>query len=99
MNRMNYGGVWRSALRFAVLVALPLGASGGRMLAQENPHLLVSVEWLAQHKDDADVVVVHLASSRRRLPSEYIPGISAVSPPIKLQPDWRHPAAIPLTTL
>ena len=74
MNRMNYGGVWRSALRFAVLVALPLGASGGRMLAQENPHLLVSVEWLAQHKDDADVVVVHLASSRRGLPSEYIPG-------------------------
>ena len=74
MNRMNHGGVWRSVLRFAVLVVLLLGAPRGSTLAQENPQILVSVEWLAEHKSDADVVVVHLASTRRGLPSEYIPG-------------------------
>ena len=74
MNRMNHGGVWRSVLRFAVLVVLLLGAPRGSTLAQENPQILVSVEWLAEHKSDADVVVVHLASTRRGQPSEYIPG-------------------------
>ncbi len=61
-------------MRFAVLAVLLLGAPGGSTLAQENPHLLVSVEWLAEHKSDADVVVVHVASTRRGLPTEYIPG-------------------------
>ena len=53
-----------------ILLALPWGMG----LAQENPHLLVSVEWLAEHRSDAGLVVLHVASTRRSLPTEYIPG-------------------------
>lgn len=53
-----------------ILLLLPWGMG----LAQENPHILVSVEWLAEHRSDEDVVVLHVASTRRSLPTEYIPG-------------------------
>ena len=36
--------------------------------------------------------------ARSKWPAAYIWGISAVSPPIKAQPAWRQPWAMPATT-
>ncbi len=66
------GGPRRTLLPalLGTLLLLPWGMG----LAQENPHTLVSVEWLAEHRSDAEVVFLHVASTRRSSPTEYIPG-------------------------
>lgn len=53
----------------AVLAVPPAGA------AQSNPDVLVSAEWLAEHGDDPDVAILHVAMAQMGgMPDEVVPG-------------------------
>jgi thiosulfate/3-mercaptopyruvate sulfurtransferase len=64
----------RSWMIAVVVGVAGLGFGHEPSLAQENAHLLVSDAWLADHADDPDLVLIHVATTRQGPPAEFIPG-------------------------
>lgn len=42
--------------------------------SQNQPPMIVSTEWLAQHLNDPDLVILHVASTRREYLNGHVPG-------------------------
>ncbi|WP_419933976.1 sulfurtransferase [Candidatus Palauibacter sp.] len=63
-------------LHIAVYLAVMLasGTMPERTAAQENPDILVSTPWLAEHRDDPDVVVLHVGMARMGPTTEFVQG-------------------------
>lgn len=61
-------------------VALLMGAAALLVSAvparAQNPDILVSADWVAEHMDDPDVVLLHVGMSMRGMPEEVVPGSS-----------------------
>jgi thiosulfate/3-mercaptopyruvate sulfurtransferase len=55
-----------------------IGLAASAATAQPNPSLLVDVDWLAQHLNDRDLVVLHVGS-REEYAREHIPGAHLIS--------------------
>ncbi|WP_423926041.1 sulfurtransferase [Candidatus Palauibacter sp.] len=63
----------------AVLAAaVALGTGPETVAAQENPGILVSAEWLAEHRDDPGVHVVHVGMARMGGVPDYVTGAHAL---------------------
>ena len=62
--------------RTAALLAVPaaIAISMGTATAQANPHILVDAAWLAEHRDDPDVVVLHVGMARMGPTTEFVQG-------------------------
>lgn len=63
-------------LHIAVYLAAVLapGTTPESTAAQENPGILVSAPWLAEHRDDPDVVVLHVGMARMGPTTEFARG-------------------------
>ncbi len=46
--------------------------------AQEDVPVLVSTQWLAEHLDDENIVIVNVSMAHMGMPTEYIPGASYI---------------------
>ena len=46
--------------------------------AQEDVPVLVSTQWLAEHLDDDNIVIVNVSMAHMGVPTEYIPGASYI---------------------
>lgn len=66
------GGRYRNRIISLALLGIPAAAVGGS--AQDLPSVLVSTTWLAEHLDDPDLVLVHVAFTERGTPDQLIPG-------------------------
>jgi thiosulfate/3-mercaptopyruvate sulfurtransferase len=67
----------RSRVLRASAFVLATAVSAPALLAAQTPAFdspIVSPEWLSQHLNDPDLVVVHLASNRREYNTGHIPG-------------------------
>ncbi len=62
-------GLWAAAA--LPILALALQACGG---GQANPGVLVSADWLVEHRDDPGVLVLHVGMNRRGPLEEYVRG-------------------------
>ncbi|WP_419166023.1 sulfurtransferase [Candidatus Palauibacter sp.] len=63
-------------LRIAVCLAamLAAGTTPESTAAQANPEILVSAQWLAEHRDDPEVVVLHVGMARMGPTTEFVQG-------------------------
>lgn len=73
----------RSVLSLLLFSAVGLGGPsvdvGSAATAQDaEVPVLVSTDWVAEHKDDADVLLVHVAMLETSPPEAYIPGAVAL---------------------
>jgi thiosulfate/3-mercaptopyruvate sulfurtransferase len=62
----------RRPFLLAALSLAALGSAGAQQSAVPGP--VVQVDWLRQHLGDPDIVVLHLAQTRREYLTEHIPG-------------------------
>ncbi len=70
---MKLSRCWNPTRAGAALALSVLFFAAGAGHAQE-PGILVSAEWLAEHREDPDVVLLHVAMGMRGMPAEVIPG-------------------------
>ncbi len=63
-----------------VLILVALAAVGTTAIAQSSGAVpvLVSTEWVAEHLDDPDVLILHVAMLEMRPPERFIPGAVAL---------------------
>src|SRR5579871_3185513 len=59
--------------RLTLLGSLCLALAGAVAVAAPLPEILVSTDWLAQHLNDSQVVVLHISANRNAYDAGHIP--------------------------